>query len=143
MKIYNASKTPLNIIRIITAVITIALIVLCRLFIPFHILMISLISLFAAVGIILIFLYFPAMFRNMEFYTDENIITKRNGVLFKHEQTINISSIQYITSIYCKFIDGFCFIVLNIYGGIMILPFLNQKNFKSIINDLEYTVIRK
>jgi len=104
--------------------------------------MIILMAVFSAVGMILIFFYLPVMFRNMEFYVGENIIKKKHGVFFHREQTINISSIQYITTAICK-IDGFCFIILNIYGGVMILPFLSRKNFKSIVNELEYTVIRK
>ncbi|MGN0676561.1 MAG: hypothetical protein ACI4K5_02305, partial [Ruminococcus sp.] len=72
MKIYSADKTPMNIIRILTAVITVILLILCRIFIPFYMLMIILMSIFSAVGIILIFFYFPAMFRNLEFYFGED-----------------------------------------------------------------------
>lgn len=139
MKIYNADKTPLNIIRILTAIITILLLIICRMFITLYIIMIILMCVFSAAGIILIFFWFPAMFRNMEFYINENTITKKHGVFFHSEQTIQISSIQYMTTATC-FLEGFCFIVLNIYGGIMILPFLSRKNFKAIRNDIEYYI---
>jgi len=99
-------------------------------------------SVFSAAGIVLIFFYFPLMFKNLEFYTDGNIVKKKHGVFFRREQTINISSVQYMTTAECK-IEGFCFIILNVYGGIMVLPFLSHKNFKTIINELEYTVVRK
>lgn len=142
LKIYSADKTPLNILRILTAVITVILLILCRLFIPFYMLMIILMSIFSAVGIILIFFYFPEMFRNLEFYFSEDTITKKYGVFFKREQTINISSVQYITTGFCR-LEGFCFIVLNVYGGTMIIPFLSNRNFRSVVNQLEYTVKRK
>lgn len=142
MKIYNADRTPLNIIRIITAVLTAVIIILCRILIPFFTLMIVLISVFSATGIILIFFYFPAMFRNLEFYVGENTVKKMHGVFFRREQTINISSVQYITTAVCG-LEGFCFIILNVYGGIMILPFLSHKNFKAILHELEHDVIRR
>ncbi len=142
MKIYNADKTPLNILRILISVIIIIFLILCRLFIPFYMLMIVLMAIFSAMGIILIFFYFPAMFRNLEFYLGENTITKKYGVFFHREQTIHISSVQYITTGFCC-IEGLCFIVLNVYGGIMILPFLSRKDFKAVISQLEYTIKRK
>ena len=89
-----------------------------------------------------IFFYFPAMFRNLEFYVGENTVKKMHGVFFRREQTINISSVQYITTAVCG-LEGFCFIILNVYGGIMILPFLSHKNFRAILHELEHDVIRR
>lgn len=144
MKIYNADKTPLNIIRIISALITVALLILCRYLIPFYMLMISTMFIFSASGIVMIFFYFPAMFRNMEFCIGNNEIKKKHGVFFKHEQTVNISSVQYITTSCCAFrkLEGFNFIILNIYGGIMILPFLSNRAFREITSEINITVRR-
>ncbi|MDE5946559.1 MAG: PH domain-containing protein [Oscillospiraceae bacterium] len=142
MKIYSADKTPLNIIRIISALITIVFLIICRYFIPFYMIMISMMFIFSASGIIMIFFYFPAMFRNMEFCIGNNEIKKKNGVFFRREQTVNISSVQYITTVCCVFrrLEGFNFIILNIYGGIMILPFLSNNTFREITSEINSTV---
>lgn len=135
MRVYKADKTPLNILRAIITVLMILLLIICKQFIPSYILMIILMSVFTITGTALIFAYIPAMFRNIEIHIGENIITKKNGVFFKRKQTINISSVQYVTTVVSILpkINGLNFIILNIYGGIMILPFLSNNDFKEIM----------
>ena len=62
-------------------------------------------------------------------------ITKKSGVFFKVEQTVKFSSIQYLNIITSPFskITGLNFIILNVYGGKMLLLFLRHSDSREIL----------
>jgi len=88
----------------------------------------------AAVGIFTVSFYLPMYFTSAGYYINSDKIVKKTGVFIKVNQCMRVESVQYITSVTTPFskLTGFNFIILNAFGGKLILAFLSKKDMQEI-----------
>ena len=135
MKIYRADRTALNILKFAIVAVSALLAILSYEFIPFHKLMLFICILCTVLGCVIAFIYIPMWFTQLQYHVSPGYITKKSGVFFKVEQTVKFSSIQYLNIITSPFskITGLNFIILNVYGGKMLLLFLRHSDSREIL----------
>jgi uncharacterized membrane protein YdbT with pleckstrin-like domain len=92
------------------------------------------IAILAVAGIFIGSVYLPVFFKSAGYYINSDKIVKKTGVFIKTNQCMKISSVQYITSVTTPFSmhTGFNFIILNAFGGSLILSFLSKKDMDEI-----------
>lgn len=135
MKRYLADRTSLNIIRLVILIIMAVIILASYYYLSFiPVLMWIIIILSALTGIFIGSIYLPLYFKSAGYYINADKIVKKTGVFIKTNQCMKVSSIQYITSLTTPFSmhTGFNFIILNAFGGKLILPFLSKRDMEEI-----------
>jgi uncharacterized membrane protein YdbT with pleckstrin-like domain len=135
MKRYLADRTSLNIIRFVILIIMTAAILVSYYYLSFiPVLMWIIIAILAVAGIFIGSVYLPVFFKSAGYYINSDKIVKKTGVFIKTNQCMKISSVQYITSVTTPFSmhTGFNFIILNAFGGSLILSFLSKKDMDEI-----------
>ena len=135
MKRYLADKTSLNIMRLVILILTTVIIFLSYYYLDFLPWLMWIISIAAAaVGIFTVSFYLPMYFKSAGYYINSDKIVKKTGVFIKVNQCMRVESVQYITSVTTPFskLTGFNFIILNAFGGKLILAFLSKKDMQEI-----------
>lgn len=140
MKYYYADQNCLKILRVIIMILMIFIIAIISYFLAFiPIVMIILSSIFFIAGFFIAFIYLPVYFKNMKYYVSDEQIIKISGFYFIKKQAINISKIQYTTTISTPLSKNmkFNFIFLYVYGGMMPVMFINDHDFMEITYNLK------
>lgn len=135
MKRYLADKTSLNIIRFIILILSVAVIILAYHYLSFiPIIMWIIIGIFSGLSIFVASVYLPFYFKSAGYYINSDKIIKKTGVFIKTNQCMKVTSVQYITSVTTPFSKhtGFNFVILNSFGGKLILAFLSKKDMDDI-----------
>lgn len=102
----------------------------------YEIIMYILMGVITIVAIFFASIYVPLYFKMVLFRVSKDVISKESGFFIKSNQTMKISSIQYVTSIYIPLFRyiGFNFIIFNALGGHMIFNFLSKQDSTDILN---------
>lgn len=104
-------------------------------FIIFLILMI----LFISTGFLIHFIFLPLYFKNLYYQITANQIAIRKGIFFRREQSIRLQSVQFVQLITGPFDGkfGLNFMILYVYGGSMMLFFMQQNDRRELTEFLE------
>lgn len=80
--------------------------------------------------------YLPLYFKCLHYTVTDSDIRKNSGIFMHSEISIKISSIQYYSYVSLPLARrfGFSFIILYVYGGKLLLLFLDLKDAEYIIN---------
>lgn len=136
MKNYLPDKNCLTTIRILIVFISVIFIVSVNYFITAKVLVILIDTIIGAGAFFLMFAYFPLFIKSIHYTVTDTEIIKSSGVIMKIHQSIQFSSVQYISVITTPFSQytGFNFIFFFVYGGQLNLLFLNHNDAKEIID---------
>lgn len=135
MKSYTPDMRSMNFLRAVTALLALGLIIAVRLLVPVYSLMLTLSIILAAAAVIAMFIYIPMYFFALSYTADKSEIRKKSGVLFKKNQSVKFSSVQYSTLVTTPFSEytGLNFIVFYVYGGRIILMYLKKSDVNEIL----------
>jgi len=130
MKIIKPDKNVLALIQVIIAAFAGASAYMIYTFIPMKNIMLFINVIFIFISAVADFFYLPLWFRKMQIVLGKDGIKKVSGVFFSFERTVNYTSVQFADIISFPFSKhiGLNFIVLNVYGGKMLLPFLKKQD---------------
>ncbi len=87
-----------------------------------------------AAALLVCLLYLPLYFRNLECAVTQAQITVRSGILFKRERSVRLQTVQFVQIITGPGdgIWGMNFILLHVYGGRLLLPFLARQDRQAL-----------
>lgn len=137
MKIYRADKNCMICIRILILLLMVVLDVIAYMYLQkYNIIMYILMSIITVIGIFFASIYVPVYFKMVSFKVSKDILSKESGFFIRSNQTMKVSSIQYVTSVYIPLFRyiGFNFIIFNALGGYMIFNFLSKQDSVDILN---------
>ena len=129
MKRYVPAKKALNSIRIIILILAVIVTALSYVFFNSHnIIMWIIICVCWGTAILYGIFFLPIYFKNTVYNIYDSDIRKKTGMIFFSKQNMKIRSIQYISTIITPFsrLTGLNFIIVNAWGGRMILCFLTR-----------------
>lgn len=135
MKKYYPCKMPLTILIVLCFALCVILCGLAEMvFYSFPILMWTTLLIFGVGLIILPIIIFPLYFSLSHYEVSADGIKKQTGVIFRTEQIMRISSVQYVTTIIFPLskYTGFNFLKLNALGGSIFLVYLSYKDLLEI-----------
>lgn len=140
MKVYRPDKHCKVFIRIIILILlitldTIAYVYLAKYTVARYIVM----GVLTVIGVFFLSVYVPIYFRMLSFTVSNEVVAKESGFFIKSTQTMKVSSIQCITSIYIPLFRyiGFNFIIFNALGGYMVFNFLSNQDSNDILSNLK------
>lgn len=140
MKRYYADRTGLNVLRILMFIVTAIVAFLTYRYLSFiPIFMWSIMLVFITICFFVAIIYLPLYFKSVNYYATDKKIIKHSGVFYKTNQVMRFDSIQYTTVISTLFSKktGFNFVMLNAFGGRMILTFLKQRDLEEIMSEVQ------
>ncbi|HHX57296.1 MAG TPA: PH domain-containing protein [Clostridiales bacterium] len=140
MKRYYADRTGLNVLRILMFIVTAIVAFLTYRYLSFiPIFMWSIMLVFITICFFVAIIYLPLYFKSVNYYATDRKIIKHSGVFYKTNQVMRFDSIQYTTVISTLFSKktGFNFVMLNAFGGRMILTFLKQRDLEEIMSEVQ------
>lgn len=117
----------------------VALDMICYIYLQrYELIMYILMCIITVLGIFFASIYVPLYFKMVYFRVSKDILSKESGFFIKTNQTMKVSSIQYVTSIYIPLFRyiGFNFIICNALGGYMIFSFLSKQDSTDILEIL-------
>jgi membrane protein YdbS with pleckstrin-like domain len=123
-------------IRIIILLLLVALDVLAYVYLAKYVIVRYIVmGVITVVGVFFLSIYVPIYFKRLSFKVSKEIISKESGFFIKSTQTMKVSSIQYVTSIYIPLFRyiGFNFIIFNALGGYMIFNFLSTQDSNKVL----------
>ena len=135
-RIIKPGKAVLPLFQLISAAFTVAVVFVAYTYIPVRIIMLIVCGVFTAAGAFIVFIYFPLWFSHLQYSIDSETITKKSGAIFRFERTVKFSSIQFCDIISTPFSShtSLNFLVLNVYGGKMLLLFLKKSELDLILH---------
>jgi len=140
MKRYYADRTGLNVLRILMFIVTAIVAFLTYRYLSFiPIFMWIIMLVFITICFFVAIIYLPLYFKSVNYYATDRKIIKHSGVFYKTNQVMRFDSIQYTTVISTLFSKktGFNFVMLNAFGGRMILTFLKQRDLEEIMSEVQ------
>ena len=140
MKRYYADRTGLNVLRILMFIVTAIVAFLTYRYLSFiPIFMWIIMLVFITICFFVAVIYLPLYFKSVNYYATDKKIIKHSGVFYKTNQVMRFDSIQYTTVISTLFSKktGFNFVMLNAFGGRMILTFLKQRDLEEIMSEVQ------
>ena len=140
MKRYTSNKSCLNILRIAVMLATVVLTAAAAYFLSFiPTVMMIVISVFFVAGFFTALVYLPVYFRNMRYYVSREKIVKVSGFYFLTKQSVRVDKIQYMTTVSAPMrkLQGFNFIFIYTYGGMLPVMFVGDRDFAEICCDLK------
>ncbi|NLK70312.1 MAG: PH domain-containing protein [Clostridiales bacterium] len=140
MKRYYADRAGLNILRIIIFIVTVIATIMAYLYLSFiSMFMWILMLVFFAICFFVAVIYLPLYFKSVNYYATDTKIIKHSGVFYKTNQVMRFDAIQYTTVVSTLFSKktGFNFLILNAFGGRMILTFLRQRDLEEIMSEIQ------
>ena len=135
MRHFYPDKKSMDILQIITAVAGLVIYMIINHFVPDEKIIMICGIFILTICIVIIFLYLPMYFANLKYTATDKEIIRTSGVIFKTNQSVRYSSIQY-TSVIKTFLSGytgFNFIIFFVFGGRCSLMFLSQKDTDEIL----------
>lgn len=135
MKKFRPDKNALLTMRIIISTITMALILVVRLYIPITVIVGIIAAALGTVCIFLIFVYLPLYFSSVCYDLTDEMITRHGGAFMKSHKSVRLSKIQYTTVITTPFsrYTSMNFVILFVYGGQLRMLFLNLDEAMEIL----------
>lgn len=135
-RIIKPSRAILPFFQLIIAAFTVAIVFVSYTYIPIKIIMLTACGVFTATGAFTVLIYFPLWFKHLQYSIDNETITKKSGAIFRFERTVKFSSIQFCDIISTPFSShtSLNFLVLNVYGGKMLLLFLKKSEMDFILH---------
>jgi membrane protein YdbS with pleckstrin-like domain len=99
----------------------------------------AIIIVFSVIGFFVEIVYLPLYFKSIKYYVSPKRVIKVSGVIVTSRQIVKTNSIQYTTVIGTPFskCTGLNFMVLNTFGGQMVLYFLKKNDVDEIISIVE------
>lgn len=132
---FKPEKNAITILRILIMVISVILVILIKIYIPFSMAVIISGVAVCMIDIFIIFFYMPMYFSRLSYEMNDEKITKHSGVFLKSHQSVRYSTVQYtavITTPFSKY-TGLNFVILFVYGGSLRLMFLSHDNAMEIL----------
>ena len=135
MKKYKPDKHGLITIRILTAIVSVILIIVSEIYVVSDFLLFTVIISIITIAIFVMFIYFPLYFSSLTYETTSTEVIKHSGVVMRSHQAIRYDSIQYTTVISTPLSQytGFNFMIFFIYGGQLRLNFLSRQDTVEIL----------
>lgn len=136
MKVYQADKNCMIFIRVLILLIMIGLDALAHIYLSnYKLIMYITMGVVSILGIFFASIYVPLYFKMVSFRVSKDVLSKESGFFIKTNQTMKVSSVQYVTTIYIPLFRyiGFNFIIFNALGGHMIFNFLSKQDSTNII----------
>lgn len=140
MKRYYADRTGLNVLRILIFAITAMVIFLAYRYLSFiPIFMWIIMLVFFTICFFITIIYLPLYFKSVNYYITGRKIIKHSGFFYKTNQVMRFDSIKYTTVISTLLSKrtGLNFVLLNAFGGRMVLPFLKQRDLEEILLEIQ------
>ena len=140
MKEYKASRGALHLIQIALFVLAALLSAAAFSFLGrWELIMWILISVFGGSAFVIGLICLPLFFRNLRCYASESRVSVMAGILFVREQSIRLERVQFVQIVTGPFdgIFGMNFIILHVYGGQLLIPFLLTGDRYEVIAKLE------
>lgn len=138
---YYADQTALRLLQIIIFILTSLLSALCLL--CYHrldlTLFLILMLLFLSTGMLLNLFFLPVYFKNLYYHITPEQIAIHRGILFQREQSIRLQSVQFVQIItgWHDGSSGLNFMILYVYGGSLLLAFMNRDDRRELTEFLE------
>jgi len=135
VKIYHADTGALQLLQILICTVSAVLDVLAGIFLnSFPIIMWSITAVFTIVAVLLSFFILPLFFKNFCFIVTDSKIMVSMGIFFKRKQSVRLDRVQFVQVITGAFdgILGLNFIILHVYGGRLMMMFLNKNDRNEI-----------
>lgn len=136
MKVYQADKNCMIFIRVLILLVMIGLDALAYIYLTnYKLIMYITMGVVSILGIFFASIYVPLYFKMVSFRVSKDVLSKESGFFIKTNQTMKVSSVQYVTTIYIPLFRyiGFNFIIFNALGGHMIFNFLSKQDSTDII----------
>lgn len=136
MKVYQADKNCMTFIRVLILLIMIILDSLAYIYLTnYKLIMYITMGTITLLGIFFASIYVPLYFKMVSFRVSKEVLSKESGFFIKTNQTMKVSSVQYVTTIYIPLFRyiGFNFIIFNALGGYMIFNFLSKQDSSDIL----------
>jgi membrane protein YdbS with pleckstrin-like domain len=135
LKKYQADKNCMVFLRVLIIVVMVVLDTVAYMYLQkFRILMYAIMGVLTVVGVFFASIYVPLYFKNISYTVSNEMLSKESGFFIRANQTMKVSSVQYMTSIYIPLFRyiGFNFIIFNALGGSMIFTFLSNGDSKEV-----------
>ena len=97
---------------------------------------------FATAYVAIALIWLPLYFNNVSYMVSSQEVIRCTGFFMKIRQIMNVSAIQYVTSIATPFsnITGFNFVIVNALGGNLLLLYLSKKDSEEIVRTLSEAI---
>ena len=135
MKTYHADTGALQLLQILICTLSAVLDVLAGIFLnSFPIVMWAITILFTLTAVLSSFFILPLFFKNFCCIVTDSKITVSIGIFFKRKQSVRLDRVQFVQVITGAFdgILGLNFIILHVYGGQLMMLFLNKNDRNEI-----------
>ncbi len=156
MKKYYSDRRSLNFLRVFTLLLIICIIIalkyllyflqarypeyfaLAKFTVPEIIIWIFIILLVTAY-VVFLMIILPLWYRSVSYTISSDEIILRSGVFFKNTTYVKISAVQYTTTISMPFsrFTGFNFLLINAYGGQLVMMFLSHSDMEEIYKKIQ------
>lgn len=140
MKKYHADSGALQLLQISICTISAVLDVLAGIFLnSFPIVMWVITIVFTLTAVLSSFLILPLFFKNFCCILTDSKATVSMGIFFRRKQSVRLDRVQFVQVITGAFdgILGLNFIILHVYGGELMMMFLNKNDRKEITDFLQ------
>lgn len=136
LKVYRADNNCMIFIKIIIILVMLGVDIVSYIYLQsYKLIMYILMGSITVLGIFFASIYVPLYFKRISFKVSKDILSKKSGFFIKTNQTMKVSSVQYVTSIYIPLFRyiGFNFIIFNALGGHLIFSFLSKQDSSEIL----------
>ena len=136
MRYYFPNKNCLLVFKVLVLAAAIMLVTLIKIFVHIRTVYIISTATVSLIGIIIAFIYLPLYFSSVEYIATKSEIIKKSGFIFKMQQSVQFSSLQYATMICTPFsrYTGINILVFYVYGGKVRLMYLNKNDAREILS---------
>ncbi|MDE5768752.1 MAG: PH domain-containing protein [Oscillospiraceae bacterium] len=138
---YYADRSAMKLLQIVILILSSILTALCLLcYLRFELLVfLILMILFLSTGALLTLFFLPLYFKNLYYHITPEQIAIHKGIFFRREQSIRLQSVQFVQIItgYHDGISGLNFMILYVYGGSLLLSFMNRDDRRELTEFLE------
>ena len=140
MKRYFTDRAALRLLRLLTLLATGVLIVLSQMLLyTLPRMMHGCILMLLLLCVLITFCCLPLYFRNTAYFLSGTTVRKQSGIFILRRQTMQLSAVQYTTAVNGPFSGaaGLNFLVLNAFGGRMLLLFLSREDLDAILRTVQ------
>ena len=131
MQDFRADRASLCLLQIVICLLAAVIDTAAALFLDhWTLLMWIVIAVIAGVAILVSFVLLPLSFRRLVCTVTATQITVCTGILFRKEQSVRMDAIQFVQLISGPFDGalGLNFVILHVYGGQLLILFLNRND---------------
>lgn len=139
MKRFYAHKSAAAAISVISAIVSVLLMVLIRIIFHSRTVILTASTAVAAITLVFILVYIPLYFSSVSYTLTETELLSERGVIIRRRSAIKLSTVQSYTIYIPKraFLSGLSVVLLNVYGGTLAVLFLKRSDIEELIMYIE------